>query len=86
MKESKTNPKVENVRFTTLVDPHLLSHLKLISYFTNKKVYEMINSSIQLLVNDFEITHQTKIDDIIKLSTSITKDDDEIIIIDSTKN
>ena len=63
----------ENIRFTTLVNPHLLSQLKLISYFTNTKVYEMINKCIQLGVEDFETQYNTKIDSLIKLQQQTTK-------------
>ena len=40
--------KVEHQRFTTLINPLLLSNIKLVSYFTNKKLYEVINDSLQL--------------------------------------
>ena len=63
----------ENIRFTTLVNPHLLSQLKLISYFTNTKVYEMVNKCIQLGVEDFETQYNTKIDSLIKLQQQTTK-------------
>ena len=39
MDETKTQLK----RFTTLIQPNLLSQIKLISYFTNKKLNEVIN-------------------------------------------
>ena len=63
----------ENIRFTTLVNPQLLSQLKLISYFTNTKVYEMVNKCIQLGVEDFETQYNTKIDSLIKLQQQTTK-------------
>ena len=47
--------KLELSRFTTLVNPTLLSNVKLVSYFTNKKLYEVINDSLELYVEDFEI-------------------------------
>ena len=47
--------KVEHQRFTTLINPLLLSNIKLVSYFTNKKLYEVINDSLQLYIEDFEI-------------------------------
>jgi hypothetical protein len=63
----------QNIRFTTLVNPHLLSQLKLVSYFTNIKVYEMVNKCIQLGVEDFETQYNTKIDSLIKLQQQTTK-------------
>ena len=36
-------------RFTTLINPLVLSHIKLIGYFTNRKLYEVINDSLELM-------------------------------------
>lgn len=72
--EKKEN---QNIRFTTLVDPKLLSQLKLISYFTNKKLYESINESIQLSVLNFETTYNTKIDSLINLQTQNQNKEDD---------
>ena len=47
--------KVELSRFTTLINPLLLSNIKLVSYFTNKKLYEVINESLSLYIEDFEV-------------------------------
>ena len=59
--------KEQNVRFTTLINPTLLSQLKLISYFTNTKLYEKVNHSVHLTILEFEKTHNTNIDSLIKL-------------------
>ena len=59
--------ETKNIRFTTLVDPTLLSQLKLISYFTNKKLDESINNSMKLAIEGFEKTFNTKIDSLINL-------------------
>ena len=64
--------KLELSSFTTLVNPTLLSNVKLVSYFTNKKLYEVINDSLELYVEDFEIKYNTKIDDIIKLQQNFS--------------
>ena len=72
--EKKEN---QNIRFTTLVDPKLLSQLKLISYFTNKKLYESINESIQLSVLNFETTYNTKIDSLINLQPQNQNKEDD---------
>ena len=47
--DNKTDEKNELQRFTTLVDPKLLSDIKLISYFTNLKLYECINKFNEML-------------------------------------
>ena len=57
-------------RFTTLINPTLLSNIKLVSYFTNQKLYEVINDSLKLYIEDFEIKYNTKIDTIINLQNS----------------
>jgi len=62
--------KVEHQRFTTLINPLLLSNIKLVSYFTNKKLYEVINDSLQLYIEDFEIKYNTKMDSILSLQNS----------------
>ena len=59
--------KLELQRFTTLIQPQLLSNIKLISYFTNQKLYEVINGSLELMIEDFEIKYNTKISTIINL-------------------
>tara|TARA_Y100000589_G_scaffold331784_1_gene387019 strand:- start:2255 stop:2491 length:237 start_codon:yes stop_codon:yes gene_type:complete len=65
--------KVELNRFTTLINPLLLSNIKLVSYFTNKKLYEVINDSLELYIEDFEIKYNTKIDSIIQLQNSFNQ-------------
>ena len=69
--------KVELNRFTTLINPQLLSNIKLVSYFTNKKLYEVINDSLLLYIEDFEIKHNTKIDTIINLQNSFNTNVEE---------
>ena len=68
--------KLELQRFTTLIQPQLLSNIKLISYFTNQKLYEVINDSLELMIEDFEIKYNTKISSIINLQNSFNKDID----------
>jgi len=65
--------KTELNRFTTLINPLLLSNIKLVSYFTNKKLYEVINESLELYIEDFEIKYNTKIDSIIQLQNSFNQ-------------
>ena len=67
---SKENKPTLN-RFTTLIDPNLLSNIKLVSYFSNKKLYEVINDSLELYIEDFEIKSNTKISTIINLQNTL---------------
>ena len=74
------NSEVSNVsnekdlqRFTTLINPLILSHIKLIGYFTNRKLYEVINDSLLLMITDFESKSNTKIDDIINLQNTLSQ-------------
>jgi len=66
--------KEQNVRFTTLINPTLLSQLKLISYFTNTKLYEKVNHSVSLAILEFEKTYNTNIDSLIKLQIPNNED------------
>ena len=59
------NEKIELKRFTTLIQPKLLSKIKLISYFTNQKLNEVINSSLVDYIQNFENKSNTKIDTLI---------------------
>ena len=74
---SKNNNQNELQRFTTLINPLVLSHIKLIGYFTNRKLYEVINDSLELMIIDFENKSNTKIDDIINLQNTLTKQMDK---------
>ena len=60
-------------RFTTLINPTLLSNIKLVSYFTNQKLYEVINDSLKLYIEDFEIKYNTKIDTINSLQNTFNQ-------------
>lgn len=61
-------------RFTTLVNPTILSHIKLISYFTNQKLYEVINNSLEEYISKFEIKNKTSISSIIDFQHNFSKD------------
>lgn len=67
MEKEKTTQNEDLQRFTTLVNPKLLSDVKLISYFTNLKLYETINKSLQCYIEDFELKNNTSISSIISL-------------------
>jgi hypothetical protein len=56
-----------NIRFTTLVNPNLLSQIKFVSYLTNQKLYECMNKAMELMIKDFEYNHQTNINTLINL-------------------
>ena len=70
---SGENQKPELLRFTTLINPMLLSNIKLVSYFSNKKLYEVINDSLELYIQDFEVRYDTKIDTIINLQNKLSE-------------
>jgi hypothetical protein len=72
----QSNLEEEKIRFTTLINPNYLTQIKLVSYLTNKKLFECINDSINLYVKDFELTNNTSIQNIINLQiTNNVKDD-----------
>ena len=79
---SKNTHKDGLVRFTTLIDPQILSNIKLLSYFTNKKLYEVINESLDDYVSNFEQQNNTSIKTLInlqhKFSTNV-EDDNEVV-------
>ena len=76
-------------RFTTLINPQLLSNIKLISYFTNKKLYEVIDESLKLFITDFEVKSNTKLENIISfqntLNTNSNKEKSKQIIKEQIK-
>ena len=61
---------IELKRFTTLIQPNLLSKIKLISYFSNKKLNEVINESIKEYITNFEQKNISKKDSIIDFQTN----------------
>jgi len=65
LNQKETQPT--NIRFTTLVNPTLLSQIKFVSYLTNQKLYECMNKSMELMIKDFEHNHQTNINTLINL-------------------
>lgn len=67
------NDKMELQRFTTLINPKVLSNIKLISYFTNQKLYEVINTSLINFVEDFETKNDTSIQSIINLQNKFSQ-------------
>ena len=69
MEDLNSTPKL--IRFTTLINPQLLSQIKLISYFTNQKLYEVISLCLVDGVKKFEIDNKTNISQIINLQKEI---------------
>ena len=70
MKQNNTNTELEkneNIRFTTLINPLLLSQIKLISYISNKKLYDIINLSIQQFIDTYNKNNSTNIQTLIDL-------------------
>tara|TARA_B110000967_G_C18603384_1_gene420374 strand:- start:15 stop:308 length:294 start_codon:yes stop_codon:yes gene_type:complete len=86
----KSIQKPTKKRFTTLIDEELLSQIKLISYFTNQKLNECINSSLLFYIKDFETKNNTTLNSIIDLQNNFTqlntnKDLTEEVIVEDTK-
>ena len=46
--------KVEKIRYTFLVNPKLLSKLKIVSFIENRKVSDVIDSVLEKYMNEFE--------------------------------
>lgn len=61
--------ETDKKRFTTLIDDQLLSQIKLISYFSNKKLNETINESLKHYITYFENYNNTKISEIISFQS-----------------
>ena len=72
---NETQQKTELQRFTTLINPKVLSHIKLISYFTNQKLYEVVEKSFTDYVTNFEIQNKTSITSIINFQQQFKKED-----------
>jgi len=72
------NPKIELKRFTTLIQPKLLSKIKLISYFTNQKLNEVVNKSLEEYIQKFELSSNTKIDSLIDFSSNFQTIDNKV--------
>lgn len=70
--------KVELKRFTTLIQPNLLSQIKLISYFTNKKLNECINESISEYITNFETKSNTSINSLIEFQSNFKQLDNKV--------
>ena len=75
--QNPQNQNPETIRFTTLINPELLSNIKLVSYFTNQKLYETINDSIKLYIENFEKINNTSIQSIINLQTKFSTKQNE---------
>lgn len=72
---NETQQKTELQRFTTLINPKVLSHIKLISYFTNQKLYEVVEKSFKDYVTNFEIQNKTSITSIINFQQQFKKEE-----------
>ena len=53
-----------------MIQPNLLSQIKLISYFSNKKLNEVINESLSDYITNFEIKSNTKLSEIINFQSN----------------
>lgn len=62
--------EVEKVRFTTLINPESLTKIKLISYLSNRKLFECIDEAIVLYINEYEMNNNTSLSNIINIQTN----------------
>ena len=62
--QKTTTQKLDQKRFTFLIEFNLLSQIKLISFLTNQTLSNTINESIILFIKDFELKNNTQINDI----------------------
>ena len=62
------NKELDKIRFTFLINPTLLSQIKLISYISNQKLYQTINLSIQQFIDTYNKTNNTNINNLINLN------------------
>jgi len=63
-----TTPKQPKIRFTFLINPTLLSQIKLISYISNQKLYETLNDSIKQFIDNYNKINNTNINNLINLN------------------
>lgn len=84
---TKKEQKEQLMRFTTLMNPQILSNIKLISYFTNKKLYEVINQSCNDFIDQFEKQNNTSIKSLINLQHKLsnTNIEEEEVVVDKDK-
>jgi len=66
------------IRFTTIINPDLLTKIKLISYFTNTTISNLVEDSLSNYLNDFENQNNLKIQDLISIKDKFDQVEPEI--------
>jgi len=73
------------MRFTTLITPTILTKIKLISYFTNSTISNLVEDSLINYLNVFETQNNIHINDLMKMKDRFNNDnpiDEEVIEIE----
>jgi len=73
------------MRFTTLITPTILTKIKLISYFTNSTISNLVEDSLINYLNVFETQNNIQINDLMKMKDRFNNDnpiDEEVIEIE----
>jgi len=66
----------QKLRFTTIIQPDLLSKIKLISYFTNSTISQIVEDSLSNYLTEFESHNKIKINDLIKVKDKFTQNEE----------
>jgi hypothetical protein len=86
MKRYKIMKNEENkMRFTTLITPTILTKIKLISYFTNSTISNLVEDSLINFLNIFETQNNIHINDLMKMKDKFSIDnplDQEVVEIE----
>jgi hypothetical protein len=64
------------MRFTTLITPTILTKIKLISYFTNSTISNLVEDSIINYLNVFETQNNIQINDLMKMKDRFSNDNE----------
>jgi len=64
------------MRFTTLITPTILTKIKLISYFTNSTISNLVEDSLINYLNVFETQNNIQINDLMKMKDRFNNDNE----------
>ena len=64
------------MRFTTLITPTILTKIKLISYFTNSTISNLVEDSLINYLNVFETQNNIQINDLMKMKDRFSNDNE----------
>jgi len=79
------------LRFTTIIQPSILTKIKLIAYFTNNTISDIVEIALIDYLNNFEEQNNIKIDDLMNIKENFNSkptivDEDDIIEEELTPN